>query len=133
MSLSSATMPFPARLKTPLQMDPVLLSIGLALLIGGLVILASASISVSDNTVGEPFYYVQRQVIAALIGAAAAFVCLFIPMSVWRNLGPLMLLIALALLLVVLIPGVGHAVNGSTRWLRVGVMNIQVSEPARLA
>jgi cell division protein FtsW len=132
MSLSSATMPFPARLKTPLQMDPVLLSIGLALLIGGLVILASASISVSDNTVGEPFYYVQRQAIAALIGAAAAFVCLFIPMSVWRNLGPLMLLIALALLLVVLIPGVGHAVNGSTRWLRVGVMNIQVSEPARL-
>jgi cell division protein FtsW len=132
MSLSSATMPFPARLKTPLQMDPVLLSIGLALLIGGLVILASASISVSDNTVGEPFYYVQRQAIAALIGAAAAFVCLFIPMSVWRNLGPLMLLFALALLLVVLIPGVGHAVNGSTRWLRVGVMNIQVSEPARL-
>jgi cell division protein FtsW len=132
MSLSSATMPFPARLKTPLQMDPVLLSIGLALLIGGLVILASASISVSDNTVGEPFYYVQRQVIAALIGAAAAFVCLFIPMSVWRNLGPLMLLIALALLLVVLIPGVGYAVNGSTRWLRIGVMNIQVSEPARL-
>ncbi len=132
MSLSSATMPFPARLRTPLQMDPVLLSIGLALLIGGLVILASASISVSDNAVGDPFYYVQRQAIAAAIGAAAAFTCLFIPMSVWRNLGPLMLLIALALLLVVLIPGVGYAVNGSTRWLRVGVMNIQVSEPARL-
>ena len=132
MSLSSATMPFPARLKTPLQMDPVLLSIGLALLVGGLVILASASISVSDNAVGDPFYYVQRQVIAALIGAAAAFVCLFIPMSVWRNVGPLLLLIALALLIVVLIPGVGYAVNGSTRWLRVGIMNIQVSEPARL-
>ncbi len=132
MSLSSATMPFPARLRTPLQVDPVLLSIGLALLIGGLVILASASISVSDNAVGDPFYYLQRQAIAALIGAAAAFICLFIPMSVWRGLGPLMLLIALALLLVVLIPGVGYAVNGSTRWLRVGVMNIQVSEPARL-
>jgi cell division protein FtsW len=132
MSLSSATMPFPARLKTPLQMDPVMLSIGLALLMGGLVILASASISVSDNAVGDPFYYLQRQVIAALIGAAAAFICLFIPMSVWRNLGPLMLLIALALLVVVLIPGVGYAVNGSTRWLRIGVMNIQVSEPARL-
>ena len=132
MSLSSATMPFPARLKTPLQMDPVLLSIGLALLVGGLVILASASISVSDNAVGDPFYYVQRQAIAALIGAAAAFVCLFIPMSVWRNVGPLLLLIALALLIVVLISGVGYAVNGSTRWLRVGIMNIQVSEPARL-
>jgi cell division protein FtsW len=125
-------MPFPARLKTPLQMDPVLLSIGLTLLIGGLLILASASISVSDNAVGDPFYYVQRQAIAALIGGASAFLCLFIPMSVWRNLGPLLLLIGLALLLVVLIPGVGHAVNGSTRWLTVGAINIQVSEPARL-
>jgi len=132
MSLSSATMPFPARLKTPLQMDPVMLSIGLALLIGGLVILASASISVSDNTVGDPFYYVQRQAIAALIGGALGFICLFIPMNMWRTLGPLMLLIAVALLLVVLVPGFGHAVNGSTRWLRVGVINIQVSEPARL-
>jgi cell division protein FtsW len=113
-------------------MDPVLLSIGLTLLIGGLVVLASASISVSDNTAGDPFYYVQRQTIAAAIGAAAAFLCLFIPMSMWRRLGPLMLLIALSLLLVVLIPGVGYEVNGSTRWLRVGVMNVQVSEPARL-
>ncbi len=125
-------MPFPARLRTPLQMDLVMLSIGLALLIGGLVILASASISVSDNAVGDPFYYVQRQVIAALIGGALGFICLFIPTSMWRTLGPLLLLIAFALLLVVLIPGVGHAVNGSTRWLRVGVINIQVSEPARL-
>jgi cell division protein FtsW len=132
MSISSVTMPFPARLRTPLQMDPVLLSIGLTLLIGGMVILASASISVSDNATGDPFYYVQRQAVAASIGTVSAFLCLFIPMSVWRKLGPLMLLIAFALLLVVLIPGVGYAVNGSTRWLRVGIMNVQVSEPARL-
>jgi cell division protein FtsW len=132
MNILSTTMPFPVRLKTSLQTDPVLLSIGFALLIGGLVILASASISVSDNATGNPLYYVQRQVIAALIGGAAAFFCLFIPMSVWRFFGPLMLLIGFALLLVVFIPGVGHAVNGSTRWLGIGIINIQVSEPARL-
>lgn len=132
MSILSSTMPFPARLKTSLQTDPVLLSIGFALLIGGLVILASASISVSDNVTGDPLYYVRRQAIAALIGGVSAFFCLFIPMSVWRVLGPLMLLIGLALLLVVLIPGVGHTVNGSTRWLGIGIINIQVSEPARL-
>jgi len=131
-SILSSTMPFPARLKTSLQTDPVLLSIGFALLIGGLVILASASISVSDNATGDPLYYVRRQAIAALIGGVSAFFCLFIPMSVWRVLGPLMLLIGLALLLVVLIPGVGHTVNGSTRWLGIGIINIQVSEPARL-
>jgi len=132
MSILSGTVPFPARLKTSLQTDSVLLSIGFALLIGGLVILASASISVSDNTTGDPFYYVQRQAIAALIGGIAAFFCLFIPMSIWQRLGPLMLLIGFALLLVVFITGVGHAVNGSTRWLGFGIINIQVSEPARL-
>ena len=132
MNLSSATMPFPARLKTSLQLDPVLLAIGLTLLLGGLVILASASISISDSTVGDPFYYVERQFVAALIGAAAGFLCLFIPFRVWLALGPLLLLLALLLLTVVLIPGVGHTVNGSTRWLRLGAMNLQVSEPAKL-
>jgi cell division protein FtsW len=53
-------------------------------------------------------------------------------MQVWRNLGPLMLFVGIALLVVVLIPGVGREVNGSTRWVRLGIMNLQVSEPARL-
>jgi cell division protein FtsW len=132
MSLQSATMPFPAQLKTRLQIDPVLTSVATALLLGGLVILASASVSISDNTVGNPFYYVERQAAAAVLGAIAAFLCLFVPMHVWWKLGPLMLLLGLALLVVVLIPGVGYTVNGSTRWMRIGFMNIQVSEPARL-
>ena len=132
MSVNSITMPFPARLRTPLRIDPVLFGIALTLLLGGLVILASASISIADNATNDPFYYVGRQAVAALIGIAAGFVCLFIPMRVWNNLGPLMLLIGLALLLVVLLPGVGYTVNGSTRWLRFGIINLQVSEPARL-
>jgi len=131
-SLQSATMPFPATLKTPFRIDPVLMSMATALMLGGLVILASASVSISDSTVGDPFYYVTRQAIAAAIGGAAAFVCLFIPMHIWQKLSPLMLLTGLALLVVVLVPGVGYTVNGSTRWMRVGFMNVQVSEPARL-
>jgi cell division protein FtsW len=119
-------------MKTEFQIDYVLLTIVLALLLGGLVILASASISISDNVANNPFFYVQRQLLAAAIGAAAGFVCLFIPMHAWRSVGPLLLLTGLALLAVVLLPGVGHEVNGSTRWLRMGVMNLQVSEPARL-
>ena len=132
MTTQNAMWPFPARIKTELQIDPVLLSIVLALLMGGFVILASASISISDNAANNPFFYVQRQLLAAAIGAGAGFVCLFIPMQVWRNLGPLMLFVGIALLVVVLIPGVGREVNGSTRWVRLGIMNLQVSEPARL-
>lgn len=132
MSVNSMTMPFPVRLRTALRIDPVLFGIALTLLLGGMVILASASISIADSTANDPFYYVGRQAVAALLGIAVGFACLFIPMRVWLNLGPLMLLIGLALLLVVLLPGVGYTVNGSTRWLRFGVINMQVSEPARL-
>ena len=128
----ATTFPFPARLKTELQLDTVLLGIALALLLGGFVILASASISISENATGNPFFYLQRQLLAAAIGLSAAAFCLFVPMQVWRNLGPLMLFAGLALLVIVLIPGVGYEVNGARRWVRVGVMNLQVSEPARL-
>ena len=132
MSLRTATMPFPARLKTALQIDPVLMAIAVTLLLGGFVILASASISISDNAAGNPFFYLQRQLLAATIGVVAGGVCLFIPMQVWRSIGPLLLFAGIALLVLVLIPGFGHEVNGSTRWVRIGFMNLQVSEPARL-
>ncbi|NIA26994.1 MAG: putative lipid II flippase FtsW [Desulfobulbaceae bacterium] len=125
-------MPFPVRLRAELKLDPVLLTIVMTLLLGGFVILASASITISDNVSGNPFFYVERQLLAAAIGAAAGLFCLFIPMRAWQSIGPLLLLVGLALLCVVLIPGVGHEVNGSTRWVRFGVMNLQVSEPARL-
>lgn len=132
MTARGALMPFPARLRTELKIDPVLLAITLALLLGGFVILASASISISDNVAGNPFFYIQRQLLAAAIGAVAGGICLFIPMQVWQNTGPLMLLVGIGLLAVVLVPGVGYEVNGSTRWVRIGIMNLQVSEPARL-
>jgi len=132
MKAPGVTMPFPVRLRTPLRLDPTLLGLGLALLAGGLVVLASASISVSDRIAGEPFYYVQRQVLAALLGSLAAAGCLFVPMRLWQSLWLLLLACAFLLLVLVLIPGFGYTVNGSTRWLRVGIMNLQVSEPARL-
>lgn len=132
MTAASATWPFPARLKTALKLDPVLLTIVMTLLLGGLVILASASMSISDNLVGEPFFYVERQLLAAAIGGGVGVACLFIPMQVWRSIGPLMLLVGLGLLFLVLLPGIGYEVNGSRRWVRFGILNLQVSEPARL-
>ena len=96
------------------------------------MVLTSASITVSDNIAGQPFFYVQRQLVAALIGALAAFSCLLVPMRFWQTLSPLLLLAGIALLCVVLVPGLGYEVNGATRWVRIGIMNLQVSEPARL-
>ena len=132
MTTQSATMPFPARLRTELKLDPALVLIVMALIFGGFVILASASITVSDKVAGEPFFYVQRQLLAAAIGFVGAVFCLYVPMHVWRSLSPMMLLVAIVLLGLVLVPGIGYEVNGAKRWIRVGVMNLQVSEPARL-
>ena len=132
MTTRTATMPFPVRLRSELKLDPVMLIIVMLLLLGGFVILASASISVSDNMAGNPFHYLQRQLFAAAIGLVAGSACLFVPMDFWRTVGPLLLLAGLGLLFVVLMPGVGVEVNGARRWMRIGIMNLQVSEPARL-
>ena len=82
MTVRGALMPFPARLKTELKIDPVLLTIVLALLLGGFVILASASISISDNVTGNPFFYIQRQLLAAAIGAVVGGICLFLDFAI---------------------------------------------------
>ena len=132
MTTGNVTKPFPVQLSNAIRVDSVLLGVSVSLLLGGLIILASASISIADNSSGDPFYYVSRQAIAAFLGGIAACICLFVPMDVWRRTGPLMLLVAFGLLLAVFVPGVGYTANGSTRWIRLGFLNVQASELARL-
>ena len=115
------------------NLDLFLLAVVGMLLLGGLVMLTSASISVAERTYGDPFFFLERQLAAVVVGLVALMVMVRIPSSVWEQLGLLLALFALVLLAAVLIPGLGHTVNGSTRWLHIaGVNLIQVSEPARL-
>jgi cell division protein FtsW len=115
-----------------LVFDPVLLLVSGALLLLGLVMVTSASISIADRQMQEPLYFLQRQAIGVVLGVLAAGVMLAVPTDVWERLAMPLLLLAFALLLIVLIPGVGHAVNGSRRWLSLGLLNFQVSELARV-
>ena len=57
---------------------------------------------------------------------------MMIPTNVWERLAIPLLVLAFLFLVIVLIPGVGHEVNGSRRWLRLGLMNFQASELARV-
>jgi cell division protein FtsW len=129
----SLALPFPVRLVPQPALDPVLVALTSTLLLGGLVVLASASIAVADGGQAGSFSFVWRQLLAIGVGLGGAVFMLCVPTTFWQRSGFLLVLLALALLAVVLIPGVGHAVNGSTRWLRIGSITIQVSEPARLA
>ena len=112
--------------------DPWVIGTVAALLLVGLVMVASASISVSEHETGNPFFYFQRQLIYVGLGLVAAMVAIAIPTSVWEKHSIYLLGGAFVLLLLVLIPGIGHEVNGSRRWVRLGFMNFQASELARV-
>src|SRR5882762_1185595 len=87
------------------HLDPVTIALVLGIVLLGLVMVTSASVSIASQDTGQPFYYLERQ---------------------------LLLTLAIGLLLIVLVPGLGHAVNGSRRWLHLAGVNFQVSELARV-
>lgn len=112
--------------------DRILLLSVSALLFIGLVMVASASIAMADRLTGQPLYFFNRQAIYALCALLLSFAVLHVPMRFWQVNSFPMLALGLALLVVVLIPGIGHAVNGAQRWIVLGPISVQVSEPARL-
>ncbi len=114
------------------HLDPVLTLVALTLLSLGVVMVASASISVADRELGNPFYYLQRQLFFSVVGVLAAYAVFRMRLAVWEKSGMLLLGVALVLLVAVLIPGVGKTVNGSTRWIPLGIFNLQVSELVKL-
>lgn len=112
--------------------DYVLVLTVASILMLGLVMMTSASISIADRQVHEPLHFFERQMVGVVLGLVAAAFMMLVPMTVWERLALPLLLLAMLLLVIVLIPGLGHEVNGSRRWLRAGVMNFQASELARV-
>jgi cell division protein FtsW len=134
-SATSATLLSFARGSTrggSVHLDTVTLALALGLLLLGLVMVTSASVSIASQETGAPFYYLERQLLLTLIGAACALLMFSIRTELLERASVPLLALAIVLLVLVLIPGVGHAVNGSRRWLRVAGTGFQVSELARM-
>lgn len=115
--------------------DQGLLWVTMILLGIGLVMVYSASIAIAeaDKAVGNnSSYYLVRQAIFLVISLSAAFVAFNIPVAWWQKMAPYLFLVGLALLVLVLIPGVGRVVGGSRRWLSLFVINLQPSEFMKL-
>ena len=98
----------------------------------GLVMVASASITFADREIGQPFYYAFRQAIFMGFGLAVGVALFKVRLVDLERMGVLLLLVALAMLLLVLVPGIGVEVNGAARWMNAGLFRLQVSEPAKL-
>ncbi|MDO8990647.1 MAG: putative lipid II flippase FtsW [Sideroxyarcus sp.] len=129
----SATLNAPRR--TVAEYDSVLTWIVTALLAIGLVMVYSSSIATAEAgkyTNYQPTYYLVRHGIFILIGVVAGVVAFQVPTQMWQKYAPYLFLVGVVLLILVLIPGIGRAVNGSRRWISLFVVNMQPSELMKL-
>jgi cell division protein FtsW len=121
-----------ARERMPFAWDYWTLGLTAALLLVGVVMVTSASMSIAARDLGDPFYFMERQFIFAMAGVLFAWVVTRVPTELWDRYSLALLLFGLVLLTLVLIPGLGARVNGARRWLRIGILNFQVSELAKV-
>ena len=112
--------------------DLALILVVVTVLAFGLVVVASASTSIAARTFGDPLAYFWRQSIHVAIAAGALALGARTPMRFWERAGPLLMFASLTMLALVLVPGIGREVNGAMRWLTIGGINLQPSEPAKL-
>lgn len=98
------------------------------LLFLGLIMVASTSMTLAQRQFADPLYYFWKQLTYTGLGLSTAFLIYFIPIHFWRIFSVALLLFGIILLILVLIPSFGHAVNGSMRWIILGGINFQPSE-----
>ena len=116
--------------------DRGLLAVAVGLLALGLVMVYSASIALPDSprfARYAPTHFLLRHAVALALGFVAALVALQVPVAAWEKWASWCFVLALLLLVLVLVPKVGLAVNGARRWIPLGFMNFQPSELAKLA
>lgn len=104
----------------------------LGLMALGWVMVMSASTSIAETYTGNAAYFSTRHGVYIVLGVFVAFLVSRIPLSWWQKTDWLWLLLGGLGLVAVLIPGIGHEVNGSARWLNLGLMKVQPSEIVKL-
>ena len=115
--------------------DQALVWSAILLLSLGLVMVYSASISIAEtgrSTDGYTAYFLVRHGAYLTVGCLIGLIAFQIPMRLWQKYALYPFLLCMVLLVLVLIPGIGHEVNGSRRWLPLFVVNLQPSEFMKL-
>lgn len=105
----------------------------LALVLFGIVMLASTSAVHGEAQHGDATFYLKRQLVAVAVGFLAAYLAARIDYHLWQSLAVPIGLATVVMLVLVLLPNVGTTVKGSSRWLSVGFFTLQPSELAKLA
>lgn len=110
----------------------ILIGVVLLLIALGIVMLASTSTIQGETHFHDPNYFMKRQIVALIVGCVAAAFATRFDYHYWQKLALPVSFVTVVLLVMVLVPGVGKVVNGSRRWLDLGV-TFQPSELGKLA
>ena len=117
---------------TQFPVDLVTFGCALLIITMGLVMVASASIEISAERYDNPYYLLTRHIFYLAISIGVALMATGTPIRVWQKLGVWLILLGIGLLVLVLIPGIGHKVNESVRWIKLGSFTLQGSEFLKL-
>ncbi|HVJ65487.1 MAG TPA: putative lipid II flippase FtsW [Bdellovibrionota bacterium] len=104
----------------------------LALGLFGLLMVYSASSVAAFDQLGDSFFLFRRQFFFFSAGALIMWLSSRVHPDTWLKLSPLLLGSAAVGLVVVHIPGVGHAAGGASRWISFGMFTLQPSEFVKL-
>ena len=112
------------------QFDQALIWSVLLLLSIGLVMIYSASIAIAEAQFGadRAMHYLLRHGIYLVVGLLLGLVAFQVPMQVWQKFVTYLFMVSALMLILVLVPGIGHEVNGSQRWISLYIVNFQPSE-----
>ena len=119
-----------------MEYDQLLVWAVLSLMLIGLVMVYSASITLADGPKYANYssnYFLIRHLISLVIAIVVGIWAFKIPTKVWDRYSPVIFGFTVLLLVLVLIPGIGKGVNGARRWIPLGVMNFQPSELMKFA
>ncbi|KOO02447.1 cell division protein FtsW [Vibrio nereis] len=111
--------------------DRQLVWISLGLMLTGLVMVTSASFPISSRLTDQPFHFMFRHAIFLLLALGVSAVVVQVPLKKWFQYSMWLLLISVALLFIVLVAG--KSVNGASRWIPLGLFNLQPAEVAKLS
>jgi cell division protein FtsW len=132
--LGGSSRPAGPRSRLP-RVDLALMTVTAGLLLFGVVMVYSASIALADSPRYSvtPSYFLLRHLMSIAIALGAAAAAFAIPIGSWQRLAPWLFGAAAALLIVVLLPGIGKGALGARRWIGLGPLNVQPSELMKLA
>lgn len=99
----------------------------------GVVMTYSASAVYAERIYSDPYHFLFRQLIYAVLGTVILFFTASVPLAFWKRHARTMILIAIFLLMLVYLPVIGHSAGGAQRWIGLGIINFQPAEFAKIA